>query len=146
MTKCALHTVFTSGVICKPLFICKSWNSLFAWDGPSKRVVTKSVLLKISTISLFQKKWLKYPQENASSSRLVIVNIKTMDVKIFIPQKDVFYQLAQTEIVQRDTKSCVDTKKVVNFQRISAVNTYTKQWSIVIMRMIIIYQKIKLNN
>ena len=74
-----------------------------------------------------------------------IIQYKTQDVKIFIPQKDVFYQLAQTEIVQRDTKSWVDTKKVVNFKRISSVNTYTKQWSIVIMRMRIIYPKIKLN-
>ena len=77
---------------------------------------------------------------------LFIVNTKTRDVKILTPQKDVFYQLAQTEIVQRDTKKCVDTKKVANFKRISAVNTYTKQWSIVIVRMRIIYPKVKVNN
>ena len=104
------------------------------------------MLLKISTKSKFENKVAEISSKNASFSTMVIVNLKTRDVKIFIQQKDVFYQIAQTVIVQRDTKSCVDTRTVVNFKRITAVNMYTKQWSILTMRMRMIYLKIKPNN
>ena len=37
---------------------------------------------------------------------------------MFIQQKDVLYHIAQTKIVQRDIKSCVDIKTIVNFKSI----------------------------
>ena len=41
---------------------------------------------------------------------------------MFIQQKDVLYHIAQTKIVQRDIKSCVDIKTIVNFKSIIEEN------------------------